>query len=65
MVGSLYVNGVQQFSFTDSTNDAVITAAQLPRFLSDDSEFPGEDSAGAVARVRSYDAPLTAAEVGG
>lgn len=55
-----YVDGVQQWSVTDSGNDALITAEEMPRFLVDNFT---EDSAGAVARLRLYDAPLTAAEV--
>ena len=33
------------------------------RFFRDDVEFPNEASAGAVARIRVYDGPLTASEV--
>lgn len=56
----VYFDGVRQFSFIDSTNDELITAAQMPRFLVDDTT---ENGAGAVSRLRLYDAPLTPAEV--
>jgi hypothetical protein len=43
--------------------DAAITSSNILRFFIDDTAVPGEDSAGAVARIRIYDGPLTAAEV--
>jgi len=56
----VYFDGVQEFSFTDGANEALIDAAQMPRFLLDDGP---ENSAGAISRLRVYDAPLTPAEV--
>jgi uncharacterized repeat protein (TIGR01451 family) len=56
----VYYNGVQEFSFTDFGNEAAIDAAQMPRFFIDDAT---ENSAGAVSRLRLWDAPLTPAEV--
>ena len=52
-----YVDGVQQWSITDTYDDALITDAETPRFLVDNFT---EDSSGAVARIRLYDAPLPA-----
>ncbi|MDQ3913306.1 MAG: CSLREA domain-containing protein [Actinomycetota bacterium] len=60
-----YVNGVQQFSFTDSSNDAVIGGEDVLRFFRDNQSdgVTTEHSAGSVARIRLYDAALDAAEV--
>jgi OOP family OmpA-OmpF porin len=58
-----YVNGVEQFRFADDEGDATISAADTVRFFQDDSAVSGEQSAGAVARIRLYDRPLTAGEV--
>ncbi len=58
-----YVDGVEQFSFADGTGAGVVGAANALRFFIDDSETTGEDSAGAVARIRVYDQALTPAEV--
>ncbi len=55
-----YLNGVQEFSFADTGDDALIDAADTLRFFKDDG---GESSAGAVARIRLYDGALTANEV--
>jgi hypothetical protein len=46
-----------------STLDAQIKPADVLRFFIDDTSVSGEDSAGAVARIRIYDGPLSAAEV--
>ena len=54
-----YVNGRPQFAFLDSGNDGVIVGDTL-RFFKDDG---GEESAGAVARIRLFDTALSAAEV--
>ena len=58
-----YVEGVQQFSFVDGAGDGIISAANTLRFFVDDSVVPGEESAGAVARIRIYDTVLTPAQV--
>ncbi len=59
-----YVNGVQQFSFDDSERHAVIAEGDTLRFFRDDRLTMGlEASAGAVSRIRLYDAPLTELEV--
>jgi hypothetical protein len=58
-----YVNGVQQFSFVDDDDSAVISAADTLRFFRDDNAVSEEQSAGAVARIRLYDRPLSAREI--
>jgi hypothetical protein len=58
-----YVDGVQQFNFIDGGGDGIIDAANTLRFFIDDAAVPGEDSAGAVARIRVFDNVLTPAEV--
>ncbi len=58
-----YVDGRRAVApFTDSNNVTQISAANL-RFFKDDGFIAGEESAGAVARIRVYDGALTAAEV--
>jgi uncharacterized repeat protein (TIGR01451 family) len=57
-----YVNGVQQFSFVDASDLAVISANTL-RFFRDDNVVSGEHSAGAVARIRLFDGALDASAV--
>ncbi len=65
-----YVNGTQRFQFTDSTDEAVIlndlfSGIRLYWFF--DNEYGGtihtEESAGAVARIRLWNRPLTVGEV--
>lgn len=58
-----FLNGVQQFSFTDVNNLARIGASL--HFFQDDSAVGGEASPGFADLIRLYDAPLTAAEVAG
>ena len=58
-----YVNGTQTFSFTDAGDDGVVDAQDVLRFFRDDDELPGENSAGAVARIRLWDGPLSSAQV--
>jgi concanavalin A-like lectin/glucanase superfamily protein len=61
-----YVNGQQQFQFDDTANqDATIDANNTLRFFQDNTSGSGtgEDSAGAVARVRLYDGPLSSSDV--
>jgi hypothetical protein len=57
------VNGVQELSFQDGRGDAVISADGMLRFFQDDAQTSGEYSAGAVARIRVYDGPLSSDEV--
>ena len=59
-----YVNGNRQLSFHDTGDIAVVDANDTLRLFSDDTVTPNEDSAGAVSRIRLYDGPLTASEVG-
>jgi len=61
-----YVDGTQELTFNDSLGDGVIDANNTLRFFRDNEcvvPTCGEDSAGAVARIRLYDDALTAAEV--
>ena len=60
-----YVNGVRQFTFTDTSGDAVIGPDDVLRFFKDNTSGAGtgEESAGSVARIRLYDFALTAGEV--
>jgi hypothetical protein len=58
-----YVDGIQQFSFRDKTKAGVIDAKSTLRFFADDKVVSGEDSAGAVARIRIYAGALSAADV--
>ena len=58
-----YVDGTEEISFTDSSGDAVFPPGTDVRFFKDDALVGGEESAGAVARIRVYDGALTPAEV--
>jgi concanavalin A-like lectin/glucanase superfamily protein len=58
-----YVDGDQEISFTDAGGDAVFQPGSDVRFFKDDAVIGGEESAGAVARIRVYDGALTPAEV--
>ena len=58
-----YVNSTQQFSFVDSSDDALIDTNNILRFFRDDLVVSGEASAGSVARIRLYNVALSAAEV--
>jgi CSLREA domain-containing protein len=58
-----YVDGIQQFSFSDTSGDAVIDANNALRFFRD-NQSGSEHSAGSVARIRLYDTALTAVEIG-
>jgi hypothetical protein len=58
-----YVDGRQAIAFDDTAGDAVFLPDTPVRFFKDDSVVGGEESAGAVARIRVYDGALTAAEV--
>jgi sugar lactone lactonase YvrE/P pilus assembly chaperone PapD len=55
-----YVNGVQQFSFVDSSDIGVIDVNNTLRFFRDDGS---EASAGSVARIRLFNSALTATQV--
>ncbi len=59
-----YVDGVQQISFTDSSGDAIFSAASnIIQFFKDDVVFADPASAGVVNRIRIYDGVLTPSEV--
>lgn len=55
-----YVNGTQQFQFTDTGAIAIIDGGNTLRFFRDDGS---EASAGSVARFRIYNGALTATQV--
>ncbi len=56
-----YVDGVQQFQFSDVINYGVITSNTL-RFFRDDNSA-SEASPGSVARIRIYNGALTSSQV--
>ena len=59
-----YVNGVEQFSFTDTDNLAVFSeSGNIIHFFIDDIGVGGEASAGVVDRIRIYSGALSATEV--
>jgi Concanavalin A-like lectin/glucanases superfamily len=58
-----YVDGREEIAFDDANGDAVFQPDLPVRFFKDDNLVGGEESAGAVARIRVYDGALTAAEV--
>ena len=59
-----YVNGVEQFSFTDSTDAAVFsTPGNVINFLIDDNIIPNENAGGEIDRIRIFDRPLTPAQL--
>lgn len=58
-----YVDGVEQFNFIDGGGDGIISAANTLRFFVDDAVVSGENSAGAVARIRIFDTVLTSGQV--
>ncbi|MFT3746156.1 MAG: SBBP repeat-containing protein [Pyrinomonadaceae bacterium] len=58
-----YVNGVQQFTFVDSGDQALIDTNNRLIFFRDDAN--NEASAGRAARIRLFGCALTAAEVAG
>jgi hypothetical protein len=62
-----YFNGVQQFTFTDSTNLATFTAANnIINFFQDDAATRGlEASAGFVKNIAIYNGALSSSEVTG
>lgn len=60
-----YLNGVQQFSFDDSTLSLSTFSVnnQLARFFIDDNSVGGEHSAGAVDFIRIYDLSMSSSQV--
>jgi hypothetical protein len=59
-----YVNGVQQFSFSDTLQDAVIDGHNTLRFFRDNTgTAPNEASSGAVARIELFSTALSASDV--
>jgi hypothetical protein len=55
-----YVDGIQQFSFVDSTEYATIDANNVLRFFRDNGT---EGSPGFVARIRLYDVALSPSQI--
>ena len=60
-----YVDGVEQWQVPDSAGVAVINQENTLRFFRDNDTggATNEHSAGAVARIRLFDRPLSATEV--
>jgi len=58
-----YVDGVQQFTFNDTSAYTVLSGSSFNLFIDDAHTGGVEASAGQVARVRLYSGALTAAEV--
>lgn len=58
-----YVNGASVWHFAYTTDIAVLDLDRTLRFFFDDALQPGDNASGAIARLRLYDQPLTAAEV--
>lgn len=59
-----YVDGAPALGpYDDSSTAAAALATDTMRFFKDDDVVLGEDSAGAVSRIRVYEGALTAAEV--
>lgn len=56
-----YVDGVQQFQFSDTSSHGVISSNTLRFFRDNSGTF--EASAGSVARIRLYNGALTASQV--
>ena len=57
-----YRDGALRVDFPNDGGTFAITSANLLRFFQDDLVFPDEASAGNVARLRLFDAPLTTAQ---
>ena len=62
-----YLNGTQQFQFTDTNNNAVIDSNNTLRFFQDNLSGgnTGEASAGSIARLRLYGLALSSAAIAG
>ena len=58
-----YVDGVRQFAFLDSDDEATIDADDPLVFFRDDRETRQEQSGGAVSLIRIFDRALTESEV--
>lgn len=58
-----YVDGVYMFDYSDTLDYGVPSFLNQLRFFIDDTSTSGEESGGAVARIRIYDDALTANEV--
>jgi len=58
-----YLNGVLQGQGPDVGNDLVIDGSNILNFFQDDLIAGNEASAGSVARIRLYDAPMSAGQV--
>jgi hypothetical protein len=56
-----FIDGVEQWQFTDTTGDGLIIRNTLRFFI--DNSSGGEHSAGAVARIRVFDRPLSQTEI--
>ena len=50
-----YADGVEQLAFDDTTDAGVFAPGSPVRFFKDDQIITGEESAGAVARIRVYE----------
>jgi autotransporter-associated beta strand protein len=62
-VFTAYINGVSQFSFTDSTNQAVESGAGVLNFFLDDSATANEAAPGTVSKIRIFSGPLSGGQV--
>lgn len=59
-----YVDGVEQFVFTDEYPYATFTGPDNILYIfMDDFDYPGEDQAGSLDYVKIYDGPVTTASV--
>jgi concanavalin A-like lectin/glucanase superfamily protein len=59
-----FVDGIQQWRFKDNKGRAVIDGSDQLRFFQDPAAgVPDEDAAGAVARIRLFDGPLSPTQV--
>jgi hypothetical protein len=60
-----FVDGVQQWEFTDSSGDGIISSFNSLTFFQDNhiDGLTDEHSAGAVARIRVFDRPLSQTEI--
>jgi hypothetical protein len=60
-----FVDGAQQWQFTDTTGDALISSASVLFFFLDEGGPAGgtEESGGAVARIRVFNRPLSNDEI--
>ena len=58
-----YRDGLLRVDVPSDGGTFAITSANILSFFQDDLIFPNEASAGSVARIRLYDAPMTTAQV--